>query len=117
VIHNTVKGTNRSRLNSITTSDKTIQELVEIYAFRPATKKYRLVRQDICIFDITLDDGELMLILSSGKPIEIQKMWAGKECVIVMGQMSTETIKRIAEKFNVEFKDEGKGIYKLVSCM
>ncbi len=33
------------------------------------------------------------------------------------GQMSTETIKRIAEKFNVEFKDEGKGIYKLVSCM
>ncbi len=60
-----------------------------------------------------------MLILSSSKPIEVQKIRARKECIciIVMGQMSTETIKRIAEMFDVEFEDEGKVIYELVSCM
>jgi hypothetical protein len=87
-------------------------------AFQPRCleiKKYELVRQDTSTFDISLEDDGLMLILSSGQPMKVQRIWAGKRCVIIIGQMSTESIKMIVERFGVKFKDEGEGIYKVVS--
>jgi hypothetical protein len=114
-----VRGGNKCGFYSGTMSDETIQWLVKDYcAFQPRCleiKKYELVLQDTSTFDISLEDDGLMLILSSGQPMKVQRIWAGKRCVIIIGQMSTESIKMIVERFGVKFKDEGEGIYKVVS--
>lgn len=74
-----------------------------------------VVWQETSTFDMSLEDNELMLILSSCQPMKVQKIRAGKRCVIIMGQMSARTMKTIVEIFGVKFKDEGEGMYKRVS--
>jgi hypothetical protein len=102
--------------------DRTIQQHAGNFCalFSPRylkTTHYTLVYQHTHIFEgIVIKDDEIMLILSSKGPIIVKNISAGNKSVLVMGQMSAESIAVVADQFSITFNamNQPPGIYKLV---
>ena len=85
---------------------------------RLQSQRYALVREEskaVFVFeDIkAVKDDEIILILSSDGPIEARGIKTGKNSVVILGQMSAESIKLVAEMYDIEFDPPAgeKGVY------
>lgn len=100
-------------------SDEEIHRCAQYYCarYRPAsvqTAKYTLAPQSENTFEnIDMKEDDIVLILSSEGPITVNNVKAGSRSVLIMGQMSAESISVVAAQYGIPF-DGRNGIYKLI---
>jgi hypothetical protein len=78
----------------------------------------RLVRQSRNVFKCESIPGGLMVILSSGGPVDIQittdfQKNTGDNTTVIVGHMSLESIEGIARVCGIQIMLDGDGVYKL----
>lgn len=65
---------------------------------------------------IKLDDGDIMVILSSAGPIDIDGVNGGNSSVLIVAQMSSENVASVVRLCGIQVTDTKlSGVYMLVS--
>lgn len=100
-----------------TTTNELIFNTVKVRFFRwhslarPSDRYAFVLQHSNKLNNLTLD-CDIMIFISSDGPIIIQNVHLQRNSFLVVGEMSAETIARIAKMIGAEFSG-GKGIYKL----
>ncbi|CZS99487.1 uncharacterized protein RAG0_07845 [Rhynchosporium agropyri] len=78
----------------------------------PPEPSFELVSSETGEFrDILLGDRDVMFILTTEAPIQVQKFTAGNESILFIGQLPRLAIERLATQFELKFTSNECGIY------
>jgi hypothetical protein len=110
-----VRGQNASIQTMGTFYDKDILRIMtDFTCLRPAY--YSLTEATNVFRKIELDDGEIMVILSSAGPIDIDGISGGNDSVLIAGQMSPENVISVLQLCGIQVNaTKLSEVYMLVS--